>query len=80
MRCGNLDGRLRLAVRGRSQRRSTEQRRLAHHPVPELPFGNRRVVGAERRHQRIHPVKALWLRYDRTDETLGFSLDRAPDA
>ena len=47
VRCGNLGGRLRLAVRGRAQRRSTEQRRHALHPLPELPFDDRPVVGAE---------------------------------
>ena len=52
MRCGNLGGNLRLAVRGRSQRRSTEQRRLARHPIPELPFDDRPVVRAEHRHQQ----------------------------
>ena len=77
---GGQGWRMPLAVRGRSQRRSTEQRRLALHPLPELPFDDRPVVGAERRDRRIHPVKALWLRYDRTDETLGFGPDRAPDA
>ena len=45
MRCSNRGGRLRLAVRGRvrgrAQRRSSEQRRLARHPIPQLPFDNR---------------------------------------
>ena len=56
VRCGNRGGRLRLAirgrVRGRAQRRSTEQRRHALHPLPELPFDDRPVVGAEHRHQQ----------------------------
>ena len=84
VRCGSQGGHLRLAVRGRvrgrAQRQSTEQPRLARTPLPELPFDDRPVFGVEHRRRRIHPVKALWLRYYGTDETLGFGPDRAPDA
>ena len=89
MRCGNLGGRLRVAVRrrvrGRAQRRSSEQRRFARHPLPELPFDNRPVLGAEYRHQQrpelvlpALPDKVAQRRHEQQLDRLQHPFDRPP--
>ena len=67
VRCGNQRGRRRLAVRGcirgcvrgRAQRRSTEQRRLARHPLPELPFDEEveRLLPTQLRSERNRSIR-----------------------
>ena len=89
VRCGNRGERLRLAirgrVRGRAQRRSTEQRRHALHPLPELPFDDRPVVGAEHRHQQrpelvlpALPDKVAQRRHEQQLDRLPQPFDRPP--
>ena len=85
MRCGSRGGSLRLDVRGRSQRRSTEQRRLARHPIPELLFDDRSVVGAEHSLQQrpelvlaALPDKVAQRRHEQQLDRLPQPFDRTP--